>query len=123
MTKKRRARGSESGGVAVEFALISPALIMLIVGTLYIGLVMYSASGLHAAAEAAARCYSVSPSQCPDGAATQLYAKNHYYGTGAPVFSASVSACGHKVTGTATMVLSAGIAKWSIPFSSVACYP
>ena len=32
------------------------------------------------------RCYSVSSSQCPDAAATQVYAQKHYYGTGAPIF-------------------------------------
>ncbi|HVX36778.1 MAG TPA: TadE family protein [Hyphomicrobium sp.] len=120
---RRQPQGSDSGSVAVEFALISPALIMLVVGTLYVGLVMYSASGLQAAAEAAARCYSISSSQCPDAAATQIYAQRHYYGTGTPIFSASVGPCGHRVTGTMTMKLSAGVASWSIPFRAAACFP
>jgi len=39
--------------------MIPPPLAMLVVGTLYAGLVMYSVSGLHTAVEAGARCFSV----------------------------------------------------------------
>jgi len=120
----RRAIGRcNKGAVAVEFALISPALIMLIVGTLYVGLAMYAATGLHNAAEAAARCYSVNSSRCGTAAATQTYALNYYYGTGTPTFTASIAACGHQVSATSNFVLSAGLKTWSIPLSATACFP
>lgn len=123
MNVLRRAKRCDHGSVAVEFALVFPPLVMLTVGTLYIGLVMYTASGLHNAVEAAARCYSVNSSQCSTAAATQLYAKAHYYGTGSPTFIASATFCGHKVGGTMSVVFSAGLTSWTIPLSATACFP
>jgi Flp pilus assembly pilin Flp len=45
---------SDSGATAVEFALVLPGLAMLIVGTLYAGLVMYTVAGLHTRSTAVA---------------------------------------------------------------------
>jgi Flp pilus assembly protein TadG len=113
---------SDSGTAAVEFGLVLPGLAMLIVGTLYVGLVMYSIAGLHTAVEEGARCYSVN-SSCGSASAAQTYAQSHYYGVSNPTFSASTPSCGHQVTGTVKVVLSAGIASWTIPLSAQACYP
>lgn len=113
----------DSGNVAVEFALLLPAFVMVVVGTLYAGLVMYSAVGLHSAVEAGARCYSVNSGQCSSASATQTYAKNQYFGINSPTFSASTPACGHQVSATVSVVLNAGIASWTIPLSATACFP
>jgi Flp pilus assembly protein TadG len=113
----------DSGSTAVEFGLVLPGLAMLIVGTLYAGLVMYSIAGLHTAVEEGARCYSVNSGSCGSASAAQTYAQSHYYGLSKPAFSASTPACGHLVTGTVSVVLSAGIASWTIPLSAQACYP
>ena len=113
----------ENGTVAVEFALILPALAMLTVGTLSAGLVMYSASGLHNAVETGARCYSVDSIDCGGASATQIYAQSHYYGVSTPTFTASTPSCGHQVSGALSIVFNAGVANWRIPLSAVACYP
>jgi Flp pilus assembly protein TadG len=113
---------SDSGSTAVEFGLVLPGLAMLIVGTLYAGLVMYSVAGLHTAVEEGARCYSVN-SSCGSASEAQTYAQSHYYGLDNPTFAASTPACGHQVTGTVSVVLNAGIARWTIPLSAKACYP
>jgi Flp pilus assembly protein TadG len=113
----------DGANVAVEFALLLPALVMLVVGTLYVGLVMYSISGLHSAVEAAARCYSVNSNQCGSAAAAETFAENHYYGISAPTFTAAVATCGHQVSASLNMALSAGITSWNIPLSATACYP
>jgi Flp pilus assembly protein TadG len=114
---------SESGAAAVEFALVLPSLAMLIVGTLYVGLVMYSAAGLHSAVEAAARCYSVDSIQCGSPSATQTYGAGRFYGVSTPTFTASLAACGHLVIATLSIDLSAGLAHWSIPLSASSCFP
>jgi Flp pilus assembly protein TadG len=93
-------KGYDEGSVAVEFGLTLPLLIMLSVGTLYIGIVMYSLSGLHNAVEAAARCYSVDAAQCGTATATQAHATAHYYGSGSPTFVAAATSCGHQVSAT-----------------------
>lgn len=116
-------RGFDEGSVAVEFGLTLPLLIMLCVGTLYIGIVMYSLSGLHNAVEAAARCYSIDATQCATATTTQVYAKAHYYGSGTPTFAAAAVSCGHQVSATASVVLSAGLTSWSIPLTASACFP
>jgi Flp pilus assembly protein TadG len=113
----------KSGSVAVEFALILPALAMLTIGILSAGLVMYSVSGLHNAVETGARCYSVDSIDCSSASAAQTYAQSNYYGIGTPTFTASTSACGHQVSGTTSIVFNAGLASWTIPLSAAACYP
>src|ERR1700726_2589104 len=125
MTMRRPAKfvTSVSGQTAVEFALVLPALAMLLVGTLYAGLLFYSAAGLHSAVEAAARCYSVSTSQCGSVSATQTYAQSHYHGVSSPTFTASTASCGHQVSATVTIALDASLASWNVPLSATACFP
>jgi TadE-like protein len=114
---------SNSGNAAVEFALVLPALAMLVVGTLYVGLLVYSAAGLHYAVEQAARCYSLNVRQCNGASATQTYAQNSYYGVSSPIFTASTSSCGFQVTATLSFVLNAAVASWIVPLSATACFP
>lgn len=113
----------DGGNAAVEFALVLPALAMLVVGILSAGLLMYSISGLHNAVEAAARCYSVNSSECSTASAAKTYAQSSYYGVGSPSFTASTSSCGHQVSATLSMVLNAAIAEWTIPLSATSCFP
>jgi Flp pilus assembly protein TadG len=113
----------DRGNSAVEFALVLPALAMLVVGGLYTGLLMYSAAGLHNAVEQAARCYSVSASQCGSASAAQTYAQSSYYGISTPTFTASTQACGHQVTATLSFVLDAAVASFNVPLSATACFP
>jgi Flp pilus assembly protein TadG len=120
---RRSFRTSISGQVAVEFALILPALAMVIVGTLYAGLLMYSVSGLHSAVTAGARCFSVNSTQCGTTSAAQTYAQRQYYGVNSPTFTAVLATCGHEVSGTVTMTLDIGMASWNIPISATSCFP
>ena len=113
----------ESGVAAVEFALVLPALASLVVGTLYAGLLVYSAAGLRSAVEQAARCYSINATQCSSASATQSYAQNEYYGIESPTFTASTQSCGHQVAATVTIPLIAIVANFSVPLSATACFP
>jgi hypothetical protein len=113
----------DRGNVAVEFALVLPALAMLVVGSLYASLLVYSAAGMHEAVEQAARCYSVNTSRCNSASATQTYAQNIYYGVSSPTFIASTPLCGHQVSATLTFVLNAAIASWNVPLTATACFP
>ena len=107
----------------MEFALVLPALAMLVVGGLYVGLLVYSAAGLHSAVEQAARCFSVNAGQCNGASATQAYAQNNYYGVGSPTFTASTPSCGHQVSAALTFVLNAAVARWEVPLTATACFP
>jgi Flp pilus assembly protein TadG len=113
----------DSGAAAVEFALILPALAALLVGGIYTGLVVYSAAGLHAAVEQAARCYSVNSGQCGTASAAQTYAQAEYYGINSPTFTASIQSCGHQVAATVTVPLTAVVVNFDVPLSATACFP
>lgn len=113
----------ERGATAVEFALLLPAFASLMVGTLYTGLCVYSASGLHSAVERAARCYSVSATLCSSASATVSYAQAQYHGINAPTFTATTASCGHQVSGTVTVALTDVFSSLSIPLSATACFP
>ena len=122
-TKRVRLWRCERGSTAVEFAIILPALAMLIIGIISACLLVLSAASLHYAVEQAARCYSVSASQCGSTSDTQTYAQNYYRGMSTPTFIASTPACGHQVSATVTIVLNAAVSAWSVPLSATACFP
>jgi Flp pilus assembly protein TadG len=109
--------------VAVEFALVLPVLAMLMVGTLFAGLLVHSAASLNNAVEQAARCYAVNVSQCDSASTTQAYAQNRYNGVSQPTFTASTPSCGHQVSGTLTLAFDVAVASWSVPLGATACYP
>lgn len=113
----------EHGSTAVEFGLLLPAFASLVVGTLYTGLCVYSATGLHSAVEQAARCYSVNATLCGSASATETYAQTQYYGINSPTFTASTPSCGHKVSATVTVALTDVFSSLSIPLSATACFP
>lgn len=115
-------RRCERGATAVEFALVFPALALLVIGTMFFCGLLFSAASMHYAVEQAARCYSVNSVTCGDAAATQAYAATRYNGMGKPRFTASVSGCGHHVNATATFEV-AFVSGWKVPLSATACYP
>jgi Flp pilus assembly protein TadG len=113
----------ESGSVATEFAMVAPAVVLLVVGTVCASLVVFSATNLHYAVEQAARCYSVNSTQCGSATNVQTYAQNQYRGLNAPTFTASTPACGHQVAASVSILFNAGIATWNVPLSATACFP
>jgi Flp pilus assembly protein TadG len=113
----------ESGSAAVEFALVIPPFIMLILGILSACLAVFTAASLHYAVEGAARCYSVNSTQCGTATAAQTYARALYQGPNSPTFVASTPSCGHQVSGTLNYVLDAFSQQWTIPLSATACFP
>jgi len=120
----RRALPDRSGTAAVEFAMVLPAFVVLIVGAIWTAQLLYAASSLRYAVEAAARCAAINTTTCSSNATTQTYASGKYFGPGypAPTFVASSAACGQNVTGTATFTLNTGVTSISIPLSASACF-
>jgi Flp pilus assembly protein TadG len=132
-----------NGTTAVEFAMVLPPFLMLLLGTISASLAVYTEASLQYAAEGAARCYSAetskysSATQCVSATTTQSYAKTLYFGPGSPTFTASLSSTtcgnatnpGHQVNATLNVVLNAGVkqdltpAQWTIPLSATACFP
>ena len=111
------------GTSAIEFAFVGPVFLMLVIGTMYGCMMLYSMASLHYAVEEGARCASVKTTVCTNSTTTISYAQTAYNGPGAPTFTSTTPACGHAVTGTTNFTLSAGVASWSVPLSATACFP
>jgi Flp pilus assembly protein TadG len=111
------------GAAAVEFALVMPAFLALVLGGLSVCVLMYSNVSLQDATERGARCFSVDTATCSSATAAQTFAQGFYYGVGAPTFTASTPACGHQVVGTLTLQIAAVLTNITVPLTASACFP
>ena len=113
----------DRGTAAVEFALVAPLFIGLVVGTFYLCLCLFLTGSLHYAVEQAARCASVNTATCSNSASIVAYAQNHYFGPGgSPSFSYAAAACGSSVSASMNYVLDFGLRRFTIPVSATACF-
>lgn len=112
------------GNTIVEFALILPAFVMVVVGGIYAALLGFSAASMQYAVQAGARCASLGTT-CSDSATTIAYTKQQFFGVvgATPVFTVASPACGHQVNGTLTMVVKTGLKTINVPLNSSACFP
>jgi hypothetical protein len=113
------------GTSAIEFALVGPIFIMLLVGIFYMCMCLSVVGGMHYAVEEGARCASVKTAVCTDNTTTVAYTQNHYYGPGsAPTFTYDpAAACGHSVNGSIEYVLDLGLKQLTVPITATACFP
>ena len=128
------ARGEQGAGAA-EFALLLPALMFLMFGTINLFLLVYSAVNLHSATEGAARYASVTTAGggSPTQSTVNTYGTSHYVGPNigaaftytAPTGSAGgcTSTTGYNVTGRGTYRMYYGFGFQSITLNSAACFP
>lgn len=110
---------------AAEFALVVPVFLILVFGTINLGITFSAVSQIHYAAERAARCLSTNVSGNCAAGSINTYAKSFYQGpsvTGLN-FVATTGACGNKVTGTGSYQLVTGISATAVSISAKACYP
>jgi len=112
------------GTAAVEFAMVAPVFIMLVVGTLYLCLNLFLTGSLHYAVEQAARCASVKTTVCTDSTTIISYAQNNYFGPGgSPNFTYAAASCGKSVSASMNYVFDLGIKEFTMPISATACFP
>jgi len=113
----RGAGGDERGTTAIEFALVAPVFLALLLGIFHLSLLGFTLASLHYAVEQGARCGAISTA-CPE-IATYYHAP-----TPAPVFTENAAApCGTSVRGTVTYDLNVLLYRASIPLSASACFP
>jgi Flp pilus assembly pilin Flp len=117
-------RSNDRGTAAVEFALVAPAFIVLVVGTLYLCICLFLIGSLHYAVEEGARCASVKTTICTNATTIISYAQSRYFGPGGtPTFTYSAASCGNSVTASMNYVLSVGLTQFTVPISATACFP
>jgi Flp pilus assembly protein TadG len=115
---------NREGTTAVEFAIVAPVLIALLVGTIAVCLALFLVGSLHFAVEDGARCASVKTNVCPDAATTIAYTQSRYLGPNvSPTFTYADSACGKSVSATVNYSMDVGFRTFVIPISATACFP
>jgi len=131
-------RNDNRGTTAIEFAIVAPAFIILLVGTIYLCLGLFLAGSLHYAVEEGARCASVRttapatglnpcrPNNVADSTAIIAYTRYSYHGpVSSPTFQYNnpTAGCGNTVTGSANFRADLGLTTVTIPISASACFP
>ncbi len=118
-------KDDDTGGAAVEFALVIPALFLVVIGGFYLAIMLFASSSMQYAVEAGARCAAISTTTCGSVTATQNYARGKFLASsvGTPTFTASTPACGHAVSATMTYTFNIGVTRLNVPLTSTACYP
>jgi Flp pilus assembly protein TadG len=120
----RRFLGDRRGGAAVEYALVLPTFITLVVGGLCAANLMFAMNSLHFAVQEAARCAAVKTTVCTNSTTTVTYARGRYSGPQiSPNFTYSPSGCGHTVSATGSYPIILIAATLNVPVSASACYP
>lgn len=122
---KTKMRGDERGTTAIEFAIVGPIFIFLVIGIAFFCMGLAVAGSMHYAVEEGARCASVRKMVCNDEDTTIAYTKAHYFGPGGvPTFGYDpAAACGHSVTASISYVVNMGLKTVSVPITAAACFP
>jgi Flp pilus assembly protein TadG len=114
------------GAALIEYAVLLPVFVMLTVGIMQAGQVLWTQAALQHAVDMAARCASVNTTSCGTVLQVQAYALTQAYGVPLPAdtFTASAQPCGNQVVAAynfsfETMVFPAA----SLSISARACYP
>lgn len=96
LTRALRNVSNRRGTTALEYGLLAPALMLLFVGILDVGRLMWEYNSLLHGAAAAARCGAVDQNNCMTGAQIKAYAATQTWGTlvTAPYFGVSFTSCG-----------------------------
>ena len=118
----------ENGTVALEYAFGLAALLLLTLGIIDCGRLVWTYAPLYRASEAAARCAVVNQVRCGSDAEIARYAARQAYGLAidASAFAVSAPPCGLMIAGRETFVFSL---PWliagpnSITLTASACYP
>ena len=114
----------ERGTTAVEFAIVGPVFLLLVVGFLYLCLSLFLVGSLNFAVEEGARCASVRTTVCSDTATTVAYAQARYFGPSSPTFTyQAAAACGKSVSGSVSYVVELVVRRITVPVTATACYP
>ena len=117
-------RNDEQGTTAVEFAIIAPVFIALLIGTMALCLALLLVGSLHFAVEDGARCASVKTTICSDGPTTIAYTQSRYLGPNvSPTFTFAAAPCGNSVSASINYSMNVGFRTFVVPISATACFP
>lgn len=122
----RRLTPDARGAALLEFAVLLPLFVLIVVGIMQLGHVLWIRTALQHAVEMAARCASVNTASCGTAAQVEAYAVTQAYGVIVPVdtFAASAAPCGNLVVATYDFAFQTTLfPSPSISLSARSCYP
>jgi Flp pilus assembly protein TadG len=115
---------NEEGTTAVEFAIVAPVFILLVLGTIALCFGLFLVGSLHFAVEDGARCASVKTTICTDATSTIAYTQSRYLGPNvSPTFTFASAVCGKSVSASVSYSMDVGFKTFVIPISATACFP
>ncbi len=122
---KSQATSRRRGAVAIEFAIIVPALLLFVLGIMDTGRLLWTYTTVYRASEAAARCFAILAPSCTTSVAAQSYAATQAWGLAiAPAaFTVTSQACGARVIATYGFQFFIPWLSNSITLTATACYP
>ena len=114
----------DTGAAAIEFAIVGPVFLLLVIGLIYGCFMLFGIASLHFAVEEGARCASVKTTVCTNSDTTLDYTRTAYYGPlMSPAFTYAKQACGYAITGTANFNFNIGVVNVPVPLRATACFP
>lgn len=120
----RRLVGDSAGAAAVEFALVVPIFLLLLIGIMEFGRLLWTQNALHYAVEEAARCSAIDSSLCGSATATQSFAATRSgLDFATSVFTVTTASCGSEVAASYPFAFVAFLSRYSVTLKAQACYP
>jgi Flp pilus assembly pilin Flp len=117
-------RLDQQGTTAVEFAIVAPVFIALLIGTITLCIGLFLIGSLHYAVEEGARCASIKTPICSDATTTVAYTQSHYFGPDvSPTFTYAAATCGNSVSASISYSMNVGFRTFVVPISATACFP
>lgn len=116
----------QRGAVAVEYGIILPVFLLLVLGMIDTGRLLWAQTTLDRAVEAAARCGAIDSVNCGTAAQVQQRAVDEAYGLTIEIsaFTVSTQACGVEVSGEYPFKLIVPwIARTDLTLRASGCYP
>ncbi|WP_340266290.1 TadE/TadG family type IV pilus assembly protein [Sphingobium mellinum] len=115
----------QSGSSVLEFALVAPALFLLIIGGIYLSLLGYTVASLHYATQVAARCASLDATNCGTATGVSTFAQQKFsnFSGGTATFNLTTPACGYNVASSLNYNMNIGVKTITIPINSQSCFP
>jgi Flp pilus assembly protein TadG len=121
----KRGLCDDTGATAIEMALTLPAFLMLLIGALDFGVLMWTQFGIQHGTEMAARCAVITPSTCSSSNATQTYAAHEAFGLNPPIstFTVSTPACGELVSASYSFTFVTHFLGGPLTLTASSCFP
>jgi Flp pilus assembly protein TadG len=119
-----RVLAARSGNTAAEFAIILPAILLVLLGTMEFGRLLWTKNALNYSVEEAARCAAINVTACGTQTLVQGYAAARSGLTfPSAAFTLSTPACGTKVSATYPFQFIVPLFKYSVALQATYCYP